>query len=258
MLFDQITLAITYIVVYRYQKLKFPPFSQFDVAVAKALIRDSWPLIFSGIVVMIYMRIDQVMIKEILSEDDVGIYSAAVKLSEVWYFIPIAIANSLFPAIISARKISEEVYYKRLQQFYDLMVLISVSIALPMIFLSSWLISFLYGAAYAGAASVLSIHIWAGVFVFLGIACGKHLLAENLQRITIYRTGAGVITNVLLNTLLIPKYNITGAACATLVSQIVASYLGNILSKKTILPFLMQSKALFGLNIIKRGLKSIS
>lgn len=230
----------------------------FDWNAAKELLRDSWPLILSGLVVMIYMRIDQIMIKEMLDSEAVGNYAAAVRISEAWYFIPIAIGNSLFPAIISARKISEEVYYKRLQHFYDLMVLISVSIALPMTFLSSWLISFLYGEAYAGAASVLSIHIWAGVFVFLGVACGKYLLAENLQRLTLYRTGAGVITNVLLNILLIPRYNIAGAAFATLVSQAVASYLGNILSKKTILPFLMQSKALFGLNIIKRGLKSIS
>ncbi len=229
----------------------------FDWSAAKELLRDSWPLILSGLVIMIYMRIDQVMIKEMLDSEAVGNYAVAVRLSEAWYFIPMSIANSLFPAILSVRKISEDVYYKRLQRFYDLMVLISVSIAISMTFLSSWLISVLYGEVYSSAALVLSIHIWSGVFVFIGVACGKHLLAENLQRITFYRTGAGAIINVLLNILLIPKYNIAGAAVATLISQIIASYLGNIISKKTMLPFLMQSKALFGLNIIRNGFKLI-
>ena len=50
------------------------------------------------------MKIDQVMIKEMLGAEAVGQYAAAVRLSEVWYFIPIIIASSLFPAIVILKK----------------------------------------------------------------------------------------------------------------------------------------------------------
>lgn len=211
--------------------------------VAKALLRDSWPLILSGMVIMIYMRIDQVMIKEMLGAEEVGLYAAAVRLSEVWYFIPMAITSSLFPAIVSAKKQSEELYYQRLQKLYDLMVWMAIAIALPTTFLAPWVIELLYGEAYIGAANVLSIHIWAGVFVFLGVASGKWFLSENLQVLSFYRTLMGAIINVILNIILIKKYGISGAALATLVAQISASYIFNLLHIRTRKTFWMETKA---------------
>ena len=101
---------------------------------AKELLRDSWPLILSGMVISIYMKIDQVMIKEMLGAEQVGLYAAAVRLSEVWYFIPIVVTSSLFPAIINAKKVSEELYYQRLQKLYSLMIWMALAIALPMTF----------------------------------------------------------------------------------------------------------------------------
>jgi len=85
--------------------------------VSPRVFEDSWPLMITGVVIMIYMRIDQVMIKAMLDNKAVGNYAAAVKLSEAWYFIPMVICSSLFPAIINAKEVSEQFYYKRLQHF---------------------------------------------------------------------------------------------------------------------------------------------
>lgn len=184
----------------------------------KELLNDSWPLILSGIAVMIYMRIDQIMIGEMLGDSAVGIYSVSVRLSEAWYFIPIAITMSVFPSIIDARKISKGLYNERLQKLYNLMTWIAISIAIPITFLSHDIIRILYGKNYIQAAPVLSIYVWAGVFVFLGVASGKFLLVENYTRIAFYRTLFGAVINVVLNIVFIPKYGIKGAAIATLVS----------------------------------------
>jgi O-antigen/teichoic acid export membrane protein len=194
-LVDQITLALSLYVAYFYQKLG-GFYRHFDMAIVKRFLRDSWPLIFSGLVVMIYMRIDQIMIKEMLGEREVGLYSAAVRISELWYFIPAIITSSLFPSIINAKKISEKLYYTRLQRLYTLMVWLAIVIALPMTFLSDWLVILLYGEAYKEAGFVLMIHIWAGVFVFLGVASESWLISENLQRISFYRAflGAGLMS----------------------------------------------------------------
>lgn len=197
---------------------------KFRLATARSLLEDSWPIMLAGAAVMIYMKIDQVMIRTMLGNEEVGFYSAAVKLSEEWYFIPMAITSSLFPAIINAKKKSENLYRLRLQQLYDLMVWIALAIALPITFLSPWIIKVLYGSAYMPAASVLSIHIWAGVFVFLGVASGKWLIVENYTRISFFRTFLGAVINIVLNIILIPKYGINGAAIATLISYLTAVF----------------------------------
>ena len=98
-------LAISLILMYRSQSLKIFQW-RFEKDLATQLLRDSWPLILSGLAVMVYMRIDQIMIKEMLDNEALGNYAAAVRFSEVWYFIPTAICSSLFPAIINAKKIS--------------------------------------------------------------------------------------------------------------------------------------------------------
>jgi len=222
---------------------------KFNAVTAKVLLKDSWPLILSSIVISVYMKIDQVMIKEMLGSEAVGQYAAAVRLSEAWYFIPMVISASLFPAIVNAKKVSEALYYARLQKLYDLMVWIALAIALPMTFMSDWVVEMLYGVAYNEAGTVLMIHIWAGVFVFLGVASSKWFVAENLQLLSMWRTFFGMLVNVLLNILLIPKYGITGAAFATLISQVIAAYLFDVFYYKTRSVFYMKTKSLLLLRI---------
>jgi len=219
-------------------------FFTFNKSTAASLLRDSWPLILSGIVISIYMKIDQVMIMEMMDAEAVGQYAAAVRISEAWYFIPMVIASSLFPAIINAKKISEELYYARLQKLYDIMVWIAIAIALPMTFLSDWVINLLYGEQYKEAGSVLMIHIWAGVFVFLGVASGKWFMAENLQIFSSINTTIGAVANIGLNYILIPKIGVEGAAWATLISYFVAAYLSLLFWKKTRVNFMNLSKTL--------------
>lgn len=212
---------------------------------AKELLTDSWPLILSGIVISIYMKIDQVMIKEMLGTEQVGHYAAAARLSEAWYFIPMAITSSVFPAIINAKKQNKSFYYKRLQKLYDLMVWLAVAIALPTTFLAPWVIQVLYGVAFFPAADVLSLHIWAGVFVFLGVANGRWIIAENLQYIATIRSSSGAIVNVVLNIVLIPSYGIKGAAIATLLSILVASHFSFLFINKARPVFMMQNRSIF-------------
>jgi O-antigen/teichoic acid export membrane protein len=190
------------------------------------------------------MRIDQIMIKEMLGKREVGLYSAAVRLSEAWYFIPIIITSSLFPSVVNAKKVSESLYYSRIQHLYSFMFLLSFSIALLMTFLSDWMMVLLYGEAYREAGQVLMINIWAGVFVFLGVASSKWFLSEGLQNLLTVNTVIGAIVNVILNFILIPKYGICGAAIATVISQSIASYFMNFLFSETRSNFLRLTKSI--------------
>ncbi len=123
-----------------------------------------------------------------------------------------------------------------------------------MTLLGPWLLKqdFLFGDAYQAAGPVLQIHVWTLVFVFLGVAASKPLIAENLQKIELYRTLFGAMINMILNYFLIQAYGIIGAAVATLISQAFASWLGYLLSRKTWVVFRLQSRSLLFLSLYDR------
>jgi O-antigen/teichoic acid export membrane protein len=211
---------------------------------AKTLLKDGWPLMLSGIAVMIYMKIDQIMLGQMVGDEAVGIYSAAVRISEVWYFIPMMIVASVFPAILEAKKRSEAQYYQRLQRLYDLMVWLSVAVALPMTFLSTSVVSVLFGEAYANAGDVLAIHAWSLVFVSLALSSGKWIVAENRNYLLLERHLIGALANILLNLYFITEYGPIGAATATFLSWLISSYLFDLLRPSTREQFYMKSIAL--------------
>ncbi len=245
-LFDSFVLAIGFLYFYLKNSTLSIKHLKFNKSTAVDLLKDSWPLILSGIVISIYMKIDQVMIKEMLNAEAVGQYAAAVRLSEAWYFIPMVISASLFPAIINAKKQSKALYYERLQKLYDLMVWLAIAIAIPMTFLSDWVINLLYGEAYHEAGGVLIVHIWAGVFVFLTVASGHFLIAENMIMKAFYRNALAVFFNIVLNIVLIAEYGIKGAAIATLISWIISGYIYDFLDKKIRFMFVQKTKSLIG------------
>ncbi|HYX05972.1 MAG TPA: flippase [Bacteroidales bacterium] len=216
----------------------------FDLQYAKKLLRDSWPLILSGISVAIYMKIDQVMLKSMVNANVVGNYAVAVRLSELWYFIPLTVCSSVFPSIIESKADSIEKYHRRLQYLYDVMAGIAIAIAVPMTFLSGFIINLLFGHEYAMAGGVLAIYIWAGIFVFIGVARSKWLINENLQKFSMLFTFSGAVSNVLLNLWLIPTVGATGAAWATVISYMISAWLTALFFNQTRIAFYMQNKAI--------------
>jgi PST family polysaccharide transporter len=250
---EAMIVAVALISIYAWKGDKLTAW-RFRFARAKGLLKDSWPLILSGLAIMIYMRIDQIMLGQMLGDKAVGIFSAAVRISEVWYFIPMAIVASVFPSIIEAKKEGEAKYYQRLQKLSDFMVLLALAVAIPMTFLSDWVVTLLFGNAYQQSGTVLAIHIWAGLFVFLGLASGKWFIIEGFQRYYFCRTLLGAGVNVGLNLIMIPKFGVIGAAWATVVSQACANVIFNIFNRKTRTVFFIQCKSFLAIiNFLHRS-----
>ncbi len=251
LVFDGFILALGLVFIYQKKGNIFN--WRYKKSRATSLLKQSFPLILSAVMVSIYMQIDQVMLKPVGS-DTVGVYSAAAKLSEAWYFMPIAIVTSVFPALINARKTDLERYEKRLTNLYDLLVCISLPVAIFISLFANDIIHIIYGNRYEGAGQILSIHIWSGVFVFLGSASSQYLIAEGFTRISFYRTLAGAIINVLLNLWLIPQYTGLGAAIATLIACFVSTFYLLLLPKTRKQGFMML-KSLFLVSIFQKILK---
>ncbi len=242
--FDQMIITIGYI--YFYKKCDSLALSRwrFDSNIALKLLKDSWPLIFSGIVVTLYMRIDQVMIKNMLGNWAVGQYAVAVRITEVFLFIPVVITQSIMPSIIKAKTIDTDLYYSRLQILYQLLILISFVISVVLFLGKDKLILLLFGPTFQEAAKVLAIYVWSNIFIYMNNASWQWYLAENLQFYASLRLALGALVNILMNLYMIPHWGITGAAWATLISYSIATYFGNLISRKTIKNFVLLSKAL--------------
>lgn len=142
----------------------------FDNKLAKEILKNSWPLILASAAGFIYLKIDQVMIGSMLGNYKVGIYAVAVKLVEVWCFIPGIICTSLFPAIINAKKTSLEMYKNRLKNLYILVAIISITIAIFITLLAKPIIYIIFGSGYLESVSILRIYVWSSFGLFLGYA----------------------------------------------------------------------------------------
>lgn len=219
---DFLLLAIGYCITYQRKGRSLFNW-RFNGELASKLLSHSWPLIISGIMVSLYMKIDQLMIQNIAGPKEAGAYSTVAALSEAWNFVPTVIVTTLFPAILNAKRDDPARYAKRIQNLYDLMVYLSFPVALVITFASP-LIYKLYTPEFAYAAPTLSVHIWSGVFVFLGAASSQYLIAENYVKVTFLRTGFGAIVNIILNLLLIPHMGMMGAAIATLIAYASSAF----------------------------------
>jgi O-antigen/teichoic acid export membrane protein len=191
---------------------------RFSKDLAARLLHTGLPLMLTGVFLLVYMRIDQVMIRYFLDKGAVGCYAVAVRLSEAWYFVPSVIAASFFPAILRARREDAGAYRRRLQALYELMTWLGIGLAVPVTFLSHWVVVLLFGQEYAPAGPVLALYVWAGVFVFQSIVRGKWIVAEGLQRYALVFTALATTVNVVLNAILIPRIGLNGAALATVIS----------------------------------------
>ena len=246
---ENLLLAIFYLYYYYQNKLSIKKWN-INIEILKNLFHDSWPFILSAFAVAIYMKIDVIMIKEILGNNEVGQYAIAVRLSEVWNFIPVIICASIFPAIINVKN-DKILYKKRLENLYSLMIWIAVIIAIVISFFSEFIIVLLFGEVYKEASAVLQVHVWSTIFIFLLVASGKWLVSENYGKHALYRNISGAIINIFLNYLLIPIYGILGAAYATLISYAVAALFYDLVDRKLRESFIMKINAIFFINLFK-------
>jgi PST family polysaccharide transporter len=170
------------------------------------------------------------------------VYSAATRVSEVWYFIPTAIVSSVSPAIMRAKD-DPDLLSSRLNKLFGLMTMAAFAIGSLVALASHLIIRTLYSTSYSTAAPILAVHIWASVFVFLGVAQSPWDITKNLLTLSLYRTVMGAVINVGMNLYLIPRYSAMGAAIATVVSYAISGVFANVLSPRTRPIFYMQMKS---------------
>lgn len=200
-------------------------FKFFNWKDACAMLKSAWPMVVTAVAALIYMRIDQVMIRNMLGLHELGIYSAAVKIYESWIMLPYVITVSLLPAIVRLKQGDEQTYQLRLIQLFRLLFWGSAAAAIVVFLIGEPLVVVAFGEAYRESVSVINIVMWTAVFASIGSVSARYLNVEHMERKIAFRTMVGAVLNVGLNFLLIPVYGIKGAAVATLICNFCAYYL---------------------------------
>ncbi len=223
-LLDSIWISIGLFYAYKKSELKISQW-KFNFYLAKEMLSGSWLLILSSAASFILTRIDQIMIGNLLDKTSVGIYSVAIRLAEIWYFIPGLILASLFPAIVNSKQKNYLVYRKRLNLLYFLMILIALFIAIPISLFAPKIINIIFGSEYLKSATILRFYIWSSMGFFISWVYYYYLLSENRLYKIFYFYSTLVFLNIFLNYFFIKNIGIIGASLSTLVSCGIAPFL---------------------------------
>ncbi len=192
-------------------------------AYAKSLLSKSMHFILPSVMVSIYNQTDKVMLKQMISETELGYYSTAVTLTTIWCFVLQAIIDSIYPSIMKAAKVNEELFVKKNKQLYSIVFYISMAVSVLFVCFGHIAIQIMYGEAYLPAATPLKITTWLTAFSYLGVARNAWIVSKNKQKHLIYVYVSAAILNVLLNLVCIPLWGASGAAVASLIAQILTS-----------------------------------
>lgn len=218
------------------------------------LIRVAWPLMITEFFIFVYMKVDQFMIESLSTNRELGLYGAALRLSETWYFIAGAITTSVYPKIAESWPINKERFYNQYQDLLNVLTYVSLALAIFVSLFSNQLIKLLYGPEYQQAGIILSVHIWAGIFVFTGVGINNLMIIKNLQKFILFKTTLCAVLNILLNLWLIPDYGALGASVATLISYGFQAYGLNLFSKEARFVFNLQSRSFINFITLQRPL----
>ncbi|MFC5413004.1 flippase [Larkinella bovis] len=231
---------------------------RFSRTLALRLLQLAWPIMISDFFIFLYMRSDQYLLKELADDLELGKYTAALRLSEVWYFIATAISSSFYPNLVKLKTENEEAFLRAFQKLLSLLTFISLAIGLFISIAAPYLIQLLYGQQYTGVDRILVIHIWSAVFVFIGVGSTYWFIVQNQQRLLLLKTVAGAVLNIALNLVLVPDYGAVGSSVATLLAYMVSAYLINFFIPKARPLFFIQSVAIrniFQFNFFRSLLK---
>jgi O-antigen/teichoic acid export membrane protein len=194
---------------------------RYPLARMHSLMQESVPLLFAGIAVYVYSKIDQVMLGALLADkSQLGFYSTTVKVAEVFDFLPVIVASSALPELTRA-KASLQNYSQKMQVYFDIMMWLWLLIAVPISLFSTPIMTTLYGDSYRAAGPLLALYIWGQFGNNLGLARSSFLIVENKLQYSLYLCVGGAVINILLNAMLIPKYQALGATIATVSTYII-------------------------------------
>ncbi len=226
-LFDTVLVASGYYISYK-SIVGSVRLWRFDKTIVGFILKESFPLVLSGAAVIIYQRIDQVMIGNMLNKTEVGYFATAGKFVDLIVFLPTVLVQTVTPMLIRAKENHPETYEAKKKTFVSITTWTAIIMSLVVSMLAYWLITYTYGVKYAPAIPVLQIMAFKAVGMALSSSGGQIIIMERMQKWAFIRNIIGCFICIILNYLLIPRFGVIGSAAVTIVTVLFTGCLANI------------------------------
>lgn len=227
-LFDTILIAGGYLLSYRKQ-IASPRHWTFDLPTAKYLIKESFPLLLSGAAVVVYQKIDQVMIGNMIDKASVGYYAVAESIAGMLIFIPTILSQTIMPILIQNYQVNKEQYQVKAQLFMDVTIWLCIIMCLIVSLLAPFVIRLLYGSQYESSILLLQVCVFKVIGYAFAQVTGAMIITEGKQKYVVIRNIIGCVCAILLNLLLLPRYGVLGAAFTSIIASVTVGYVAHAL-----------------------------
>ena len=246
-------LAVTIYSVTAYSRNFSLPHIEIDLKFWNRIFREALPFALSGLFVTIYFYIDSVLLSLMKGAEAVGLYNAPYRLIVVLLFIPAMINTAIFPAMSRLHGTANDSFRLIYKSYFKYMAIVSVPIGIGTTLLAGQIITLIFGVAYGNSAIALQILIWAAVFIFLSAAFMRLFETSNRQMIVTKITAIGLVENVALDVLLIPRLSYVGPSIATAATELTVLLLGVFVSSR--ITYALSKKDVT--NLVKIGAASL-
>ncbi len=253
---DYAVLYITVIAMYKFKGYNLSGW-HIEIAYIKNILKSAVPLFTIVLFYTFYQKITVIMISSMYSDYSSGLYSVAIRLSEIWFLVPAILMTAFFPAVVKAKQVSEEEYHKRIKSLFYITTIPFILIALFVSFLSPLIINILYGKSYTSSNIVLSITIWVIPFISFYVISSKCFILENKIKYLFLESALSLIIIVILNYILGSLYYLKGYSIAFVISAFISFFLIDLFFKSTRKLFFIKLESILGpfifiFNLIKK------
>jgi len=229
------------------------PHIEVDLKFWRRILPEALPFALTGLFTTIYFYIDSVLLSVMRGAEAVGLYNAPYRLIMVLLFIPTVISTAVFPAMSRFHATANDSFRLIYKRYFKYMAIVSVPLGIGTTLLAGQIITLIFGVAYGNSAIALQILIWATVFIFLTAAFLRLFETSNRQMIVTKIAAVGLVENVTLDVLLIPRFSYVGASIATAATELTVLLLCVFVSSRITYPLSKKDAA----GLVKIGAASV-
>ena len=226
--FDYLLIANGYILSYINKVGKISKWC-YNRSLSVYVVKEAFPLFLSAVAIVIYQRVDQIMIANMIDNKSLGYYSSAGRFLDLIMYLPLVITQTLTPLLIRAKESNHIEYKKKKIQYVSLIVWTSIVLALFFSICSIWLIKYTFGEKYLMAIPILQILAWKTVGMAMSTTSGQIIIMEGVQKLAVLRNIVGCAICISLNYIIIPIYGILGVAWVAVITVFFSGFIANLI-----------------------------
>jgi O-antigen/teichoic acid export membrane protein len=211
--------AVIFVIQYYYARRYVKIHLTINFVYWRNILKTTWPIALSIVLTLIYFKIDTVLLSFMKPQEDVGVYGVAYRVLESLVFFPAMFSGIILP-LLSREAITDLSKFRAvLGKSLKVINIMAMGVVAGGVVLSYSIANFIGGQEFIVAGAPLQALFVATGFIFFGNILGRAVIALDLQKKAVAFYLFGVVLNIGLNLIFIPKYTYMGAAWTTVATE---------------------------------------